>query len=306
MSIIKKIITFRPGYTARIITGVVSVLVFLSACAIVGLGDLTRALGQQDAKYNARAIEEGAKVYFDQCARCHGLDGKGIEGQGPAMNSLTFLGRVEGDREVEKSQRLADIEWIGSLDSYIRAVTAAGIPLKSSNVWDVVHPPFGMAYAGNLRDDQIANVSKFILNWRQNPATTDVIEQPKPGEAFGPRPTAVPMTPEQEAGLAVFQAQGCGACHAIKGVANGAVGPNLNKIATEAEAIVTADDYKSSAGVATNAKEYIQESIVNPNAYIYPKCPQGACLANLMPPNYGETIPADGLNSLVEYLLSLK
>src|SRR5690242_16306361 len=124
MSIIKRIVTFRPSFTLRVIIGMISVIAFLSACAIVGISDLTRALGQQDAKYNARAIEAGAQVYFEQCARCHGADGKGIDGQGPALSSITFLGKTENGLQTTKSQRLADIGWTSSIDNYIRAVTA--------------------------------------------------------------------------------------------------------------------------------------------------------------------------------------
>ena len=57
MSIIKKIVTFKPGFNLRVIVGLISVVGFLSACAIVGLGDLSKALGAQDAKYTARSIE---------------------------------------------------------------------------------------------------------------------------------------------------------------------------------------------------------------------------------------------------------
>lgn len=306
MSIIKKIVTYKPSFNLRVIVGLIAVVGFLSACAIVGLGDLTKALGAQDAKFNARSIEAGARVYFDQCARCHGADGKGIEGQGPALSSIAFVGKSEGGREVQKSQRIQDIGWVGNLDGYIRAVTASGIPLKSSNEWEVTHPAFGQAYGGNLRDDQINDVSKFILNWQQNPATSGAIDSPKPGAAFAAKPTAIPLTPEQEAGKAVFMKNGCNACHAIKGVAQGAIGPNLSTIGTDAAAIITAADYKASKGKATSVEEFINESIVDPAAYIAPKCPQGACLANVMPANFKTTIPDADLKSLVAYLSSLK
>ncbi|HEY3291039.1 MAG TPA: c-type cytochrome [Anaerolineae bacterium] len=306
MSIIKKIVTFKPSFNLRVIVGLISVVGFLSACAIVGLGDLTKALGAQDAKFSARSIEAGARVYFDQCARCHGADGKGIDGQGPALSSIAFLGKSEGGREVQKSQRIQDIGWVGNLDGYIRAVTASGIPLKSSNQWEVTHPAFGQAYGGNLRDDQISDVSKFILNWQQNPATSGTIDSPKPGAAFVAKATAIPLTPEQEAGKAVFMKNGCNACHAIKGVAQGTIGPNLSTIGTDAATIITAADYKASKGKATTAEEFLIESIVDPGAYIAPKCPQGACLANVMPANFKTTIPDADLKSLVAYLLSLK
>jgi mono/diheme cytochrome c family protein len=291
----------------RVIVGMISVIAFLSACAIVGISDLTRALGQQDAKYSARSIEAGAQVYFEQCARCHGADGKGIDGQGPALSSITFLGKVDQNGlQTTKSQRLADIGWTSSLDNYIRAVTASGIPLKSSNAWDVNHPAFGQAYGGNLREDQIANVARFIENWAQDPVTTGTVEEPKPGAAFTPKPTAAPLSPEQQAGLAVFQKQGCVACHTIKGVSTGSVGPNLSAIGTEAGTIIQSAGYKSSQGKAKTAEEFIQESIMNPNAYIATNCPTGPCPASVMPQNFGTTIPAADLKNLVAYLSSLK
>ena len=305
MNIIKRIVTFRPSFTLRVIAGVIAVVGFLSACAIVGLSDLTRALGAQDAKYNARAIEEGARVYSEQCSRCHGPDGKGIEGQGPALSSISFLGKVENGVEVQRSQRLQDIGWTGSLNSYISAVTEAGIPLKSSNEWDVIHPAFGQAYGGNLREDQIDNVTKFILNWQQQPYTSDVIDSPKPGEGFTPRPTAIPLTPEQEAGRDVFLKQGCNACHTIRGVANGNIGPNLTTLYEEATKWIASAEYKAAGGAATTPEDYIHESIVNPNLFTVPECPSGACPAGVMPPNYQEVIPPADLESLVTYLSSL-
>jgi cytochrome c2 len=144
------------------------------------------------------------------------------------------------------------------------------------------------------------------LNWAQAPATADVIDSPKPGEGFTPKPTAVPLSPEQEARKAVFLKQGCNACHTIKGVANGGIGPNLSKIGTDADTIIASAEYKSSQGKATNAQEFIHESIVSPNAYIAPQCPTGPCPANVMPQTFQQTIPAADLTNLVAYLLSLK
>jgi mono/diheme cytochrome c family protein len=274
---------------------------------LVGLSDLTRTLGQQDAKYSARAIEAGAQVYYEQCARCHSADGKGIEGQGPELSGIQFLGKEENGVETQKSQRLQDIGWAGTLDGYIRAVTSSGIPLKSSNVWEVVHPAFAQSYGGNLRDDQIENVAAFIENWRQAPNTgTDLIEEPKPGEGQVAQATAVPLSPEQQAGKDVFLKQGCIACHTIKGVSTGAVGPNLSKIGADAAEIITSDGYKQTQGKATTPEDFIHESIISPNTYIATNCPTGPCAANIMPQTYGIDIPAQDLTNLVTYLASLK
>jgi cytochrome c oxidase subunit II len=87
-------------------------------------------------------------------------------------------------------------------------------------------------------------------------------------------------------GLAVFQENGCGGCHTLKGVpgATGTVGPDL-------------DNLKAAAAKANQPlAAFIKESIVKPSAYIAPGYP------NAMPPTFGESIPADKLNQLVQYL----
>lgn len=295
MNIFKRVITFRPSFAARIIAGLIAVLLIVVACTITGVADLSRALAFRDTVYQSRLIEEGARAYADQCARCHGTEGKGIEGQGPALSSRNFF-----------ENRIREIGWNGTLEAYIGAVTRAGIPLKSSNVWDVTHPPFLDRFGGPLRDDQVENIVRFVMNWRQTPTEgPDVVDAPAPGEAFVPRPTPVPLTPEQEAGKEVFLKNGCNACHMIKGVANGNVGPDLSNLYQEADHWISSPEYAASQGQATTPEEYIRESIVNPAAFLTPECPQGPCQANLMPPNYSETIPADDLNKLVDYLSSL-
>jgi cytochrome c oxidase subunit 2 len=87
-------------------------------------------------------------------------------------------------------------------------------------------------------------------------------------------------------GLAVFQENGCGGCHTLKGVpgATGTVGPDL-------------DNLKDAAAKANQPlAAFIKESIVKPAAYIAPGYP------NAMPPTFGTQIPADKLNQLVQYL----
>lgn len=315
MNLFYKIITYKPGITLRILSGLVSFLVMLSVCAITGILDVTQ-LGARDQNFKARSVEAGAKLYSLQCSRCHGLDGKGQDGIAPALNTEFFLGRNEakiGDNNVielvtaKPSERMKEIGWSGTVLNYIKGVTAAGVPLKSNGNWAEPHPTFAQAYGGNLREDEINNVSDFVNNWALEPYTgEDAIKAFVPGEGGAPKPTAVPLTAEQEKGKGLIASKGCNACHAIKGVANGLVGPGLNKIYTEAATIITQADYKGSQGKATTPEEYIHESIVAPNAYVYPKCPQGACVPNIMPQTFKDTLTADELSALVAYLSTLK
>jgi mono/diheme cytochrome c family protein len=295
MNIVKRIVTFKPSFPARLITGLIAVTAITAVCMVTGVVDLTQGLAHRDAVYAGRAIEEGARAYMDQCARCHGTGGKGIEGQGPALSSRNFF-----------ENRIKEVGWVGTIEAYISAVTRSGIPLKSSPVWEVVHPPFSDQFGGPLRDDQIENVTRFIMNWKQQPVDdAEAVNPPAPGAAFAPLPTPVPLTPEQEEGKNIFLKNGCNACHAIKGVATGAIGPSLTNVYEEGVKWIASAEYKASQGKAATPEDYIRESVAIPAAFLVPECPQGACPAGVMPPNYGETIPATDLDKLISYLSTL-
>jgi cytochrome c oxidase subunit II len=88
------------------------------------------------------------------------------------------------------------------------------------------------------------------------------------------------------AGLATFQANGCGSCHTFKPAnATGKIGPDL-------------DNLKQYAAQANRGSltQFIHESIVSPSAYIQPG------YQDLMPKNFGTSIPAKQLSQLVQYL----
>jgi cytochrome c oxidase subunit II len=87
-------------------------------------------------------------------------------------------------------------------------------------------------------------------------------------------------------GLAVFQQNGCGGCHALKPAgATGTVGPDLDNLKQEAA--------KANRGSLT---AFIRESIVKPQAYVAPG------YQDVMPRIFGTQIPSDKLNQLVQYL----
>ncbi len=319
MSIIKKIITFRPSFTVRILTGLISMLAMLSVCTVVAISDQT-GLNVRDTEFRARAVEAGAKVYALQCARCHGVKGEGVEGLGPSLAAESFVGRrvleerPDGSvayRIVSPSARMQQIEWGGTLEDYIIAVTSSGIPVRSSPMWDVNHPTFLETLGGPLRPDQIRDVTAFIVNWSLNPLSDDqAILPPAPGEGMAGRPTPVPLTENQEAGKQVYLQAGCAACHAIRGVGTqGVVGPSLNRIYTVAQERIESESYKTNLRdqpPATTPEEYIRQSILHPNAYIVAQCPQGPCPAGVMPQNYNQTISPEDLEKLIDYLTTLR
>jgi mono/diheme cytochrome c family protein len=88
--------------------------------------------------------------------------------------------------------------------------------------------------------------------------------------------------PEVEGGpgAQVFANNGCGGCHTLAAAkSSGVTGPNLDEV------------------LPGQSAEKIKEDIVNPNAEI-----AKGYAANIMPQEFGKTIPANELEQLVEYL----
>lgn len=109
-----------------------------------------------------------------------------------------------------------------------------------------------------------------------------------------------PGNPEN--GQVVFLNKGgCGACHTIQGVpgAFGIVGPELTHIATVAE------KHRQEAGLSS-VREYLIQSILDPNAYIVKDCPTGPCIPGTMPMNMKDMLSPQELSDLVAFLMTLQ
>ncbi len=86
---------------------------------------------------------------------------------------------------------------------------------------------------------------------------------------------------EAEAGAQVYAAAGCGSCHTFAAAGStGTTGPNL-------------DEYLEPA----DNKPGIEEMIVDPNAEI-----AEGYKANVMPQDFGETLSAEEVNELVDFV----
>ncbi len=123
-------------------------------------------------------------------------------------------------------------------------------------------------------------------------------------------PAVAAITPSASANfgdpqvLAAFQKGACGSCHTVAGIPNaaGAIAPNLSDINMAAEEYLKSGKY---TGTAKTAEEYIHESIVDPNLFIAPTCPTGACTPNVMPATLKDMLNADEINAIVGYLKAL-
>ncbi len=116
------------------------------------------------------------------------------------------------------------------------------------------------------------------------PTPTRSLEQPTPTTGEGTPP---PTSGDGGRGRELVQNAGCIACHAIPGLSNAAVGPNLAGIGARA----------GTRKPGMSADAYLRESTQQPGAFVV----QG--FQNIMPPGL---VQGADLDAVVAYLLTLK
>jgi len=100
---------------------------------------------------------------------------------------------------------------------------------------------------------------------------------------------------------AMINTLGCPLCHTIPGVegAMGELGPKLHE-KINAPNRIKDPNYK---GKATNTKEYVRESILNPGAYVVFNEEAGEAFPDgLMPTTFGEMLSVSALDKLVDFI----
>ena len=107
--------------------------------------------------------------------------------------------------------------------------------------------------------------------------------------------TDVPLATGDEPIDKLFVQSGCAVCHTIPGIdpAKGREGPKL-VLGTNAPLRLADSNYQ---GTATTVREYIQESILNPGAYVVSGFPD-----RVMPRWYGTRLNAKALDRMINYL----
>lgn len=246
----------------------------------------------QTNNWAGRSVQTGAEIYANNCSSCHGIDGKGLPGVAPALHSKYFF-----------TQRLADIDYTGSLKSYVEGTVAAGRPSKQVSQWAQKMPTWGQRYGGPLRDDQVAAVANFVLNWESDALKQGTPDNPDPWQFFEDAPSKAPAEGEAAAAATpeptgpqppevLFVSMGCIGCHNINepqtDQSRGVIAPNLGNLPEVAGSIVPGQD----------AQTYVHTSIVNPNAYTV----EG--YNPVMPANFTERMSEEEINALVEWLLN--
>ena len=118
----------------------------------------------------------------------------------------------------------------------------------------------------------------------------------------GGKPVAlvdIPLATGNEPLDKLFVQSGCAVCHTIPGIepAKGREGPKL-VLGTNGPARIADPNYH---GSAESVREYIQESILNPGAYVVPGYSD-----RVMPRWYGKRLNAKALDRIATYLAELK
>lgn len=145
-----------------------------------------------------RGTEEGARLFAENCAVCHGQFGEG--GPNPA-------------RPGDLISPISTADFLKTRDdATIRNIISLGQP-------DSGMSPFGSANGGLLSDDEVDSIVAYIRSWESNPPSVTLPEVPTP--------TPAPTQPIQPALTAQDIFNGiCAQCHGLNG--EGGSGPAIN------------------------------------------------------------------------------
>ncbi|MFC1878848.1 cytochrome c [Chloroflexota bacterium] len=258
---------------------------------IYGINEEDRMKEAERANH-ARAIEEGAELFEQQCSRCHGTQGEGIPGLCPPLNDRYFF-----------DERLTDIGWSGALDDYIVATASSGRlsstrPEIFPGQGTPAMPSFSEKFGGPLREDQVRNIASFIMNWQETATLVEVPTAPS-GPVVGDDITKELPEGDPVSGEALANSLACVACHITAPTGPAWLAADgQSGIGTRAGEQINQSDY---SGSAANAQQYLFESIALPNIYLVPNYPEG-----VMPNSYANTLTDQEMADLIAYLMSLE
>lgn len=270
-------------------------------------------MAAQAANWEGRSVEKGAELFANNCANCHGADGKGLPNVAPALNSKYFF-----------KQRTADVGWSGTQADFIELTLIAGRPSKLNTQWAQIMPTWSNEVGGPLRSDQIIHLVNFVMNWEEAAVQQSAAEDPfqcfrgiptKAGEGAkspealqikvcledgtaimpgDPIPVAQDEAPSEgpREPAALFVSMGCSGCHNLtleqSATSIGQPGPNMANLPEIAASRVAGED----------AATYVHNSIVNPGAFVVDGYVNG-----IMPQNFADQMSEEEINALVEWLL---
>lgn len=239
----------------------------------------------------ARSIESGAELFAASCTSCHGTNGKAEECVDAASGGVIGCQGIPLNSKAlvcgEKPERLQIMGWNGSKHDFVYTTISAGR--------GQIMPTWSATFGGPLRNDQILNLTDYVLNFEGeelcNAQDEPRFPWPETAEEFlGQFPNGDAARGEELYSVTY----GCAACHgALDDSSWAGTGPWLGAVVENAPNRVP--DY--------SVEQYIYESVLEPGAYVVDGYADG-----VMPANFGqrmgatEEMPQD-LADILAYLL---
>jgi mono/diheme cytochrome c family protein len=274
----------------KVIIGTIAFMLVMIILGVIALFEPAR-LQETTEAFTGRQVEKGAALFKDSCVECHGTEGKAQDCVTAAGEEKACVGLPLNHIPLlcgDPSERMVQMGWTGSKEAFIRQTIAAGRP-------PTLMPTWSQEYGGPMEDYQIDEVVAYVLNWSADPdlcgegVVVEAVEWPESWEEL----------PEGDAsaGEEAYLTNGCNACHGIPdGSVPAAVGPDLSNIANDAVDRVD----------GMSAEQYIYESILDPNAFIAPECPNGPCgEPSAMRLDYPNVLSEQAMADLIAYYMTL-
>ena len=240
--------------------------------------------------YHSRQVEEGARIFENNCRPCHGPQGEGSP-LAPALNTASLF----------SGERLAAVAFTGTLEDYVKGVVSSGRPVPSEGAnYPQRMPTWSQEFGGPMRPDQIESVVAFVLNWEER-ALAAAEPTPVTGEPMMGTDVQIELPPgDAERGRALADGTlGCTVCHSLTPVGPAwAASGDQPALGERAALRVEQADY---AGGAGTPEQYLIESVADPNAYLVP-----GFTANVMPINFADRITLQQMADLMAYMLSFR
>ena len=241
------------SFTRRVLLGLLATVGILALLGVAVAREPARLQWAQRA-WRGRAVARGAAIFHDACTECHGVHGEGLVG--PALNADDLLIPEMGQALPPRPRARG---WRGDLPAYLEGVIRNGRAGSKMPGWS-------QQAGGPLTDQQIHDLTAFILNWRdaERPAVL--------------RPASLH---QRSAGLGYYLFHGplgCAECHTFDD-ATGVIGPDLTGI------------------IARKGREGVRVDIIDPNAALAP-----GYAGHIMPETFGYALSENQLRSLLDYL----
>ncbi|MBI3604844.1 MAG: nitric oxide reductase [Nitrospirae bacterium] len=273
-----------------------------------------------------------------QCPLCHGFKAGELSERAPNLAGIPTRAGARIKADVYKTQvtgvkeacsgcgrATTAIEYIAESHSCPTCFVVPGFGVKGSNDKESPMPVIHKAPIELSIDELIAvDTWLFAREGATPPSPKDIraayekfipeADRPKPGkteEAGAGAPKGPVILSGADKPQDIVVKMGCIACHKIPTTAGkfGAVGPVLME-GTNAKKRISSPEYqarvKAGKARAMTPKEYIMESITDPNAFIVSGFAQKANPGeSLMPKDFANKMTYSAISNLADFLLSL-